>query len=148
MNIRGISREVAKQRVLGMVPVLRWLPSYDKSWLKFDLIAGLTLAAFAIPDNMAYATLAGLPPEYGLYAGIMAPLAYFVFATSRHASVGPSSSEAIMVATFLAAILITSYSKSSYLHLPQSLLECSGSVPDPKFIGRHYEFPGDIAGSG
>jgi MFS superfamily sulfate permease-like transporter len=41
-----------------MVPVLRWLPSYDKSWLKFDLIAGLTLAAFAIPDNMAYATLA------------------------------------------------------------------------------------------
>ena len=108
MNFRGISREVAKQRVLGMVPVLRWLPSYDKSWLKFDLIAGLTLAAFAIPDNMAYATLAGLPPEYGLYAGIMAPLAYFIFATSRHASVGPSSSEAIMVATFLAAIVITS----------------------------------------
>jgi high affinity sulfate transporter 1 len=108
MNIRGISREAAKQRMLGMVPVLRWLPSYDKSWLKFDLIAGLTLAAFAIPDNMAYATLAGLPPEYGLYAGIMAPLAYFIFATSRHASVGPSSSEAIMVATFLAAIVITS----------------------------------------
>jgi len=108
MNIRGISREAAKQRMLSMVPVLRWLPSYDKSWLKFDLIAGLTLAAFAIPDNMAYATLAGLPPEYGLYAGIMAPLAYFIFATSRHASVGPSSSEAIMVATFLAAIVITS----------------------------------------
>jgi SulP family sulfate permease len=108
MNFRGISRETAINRILGMVPVLRWLPSYDKSWLKFDLIAGLTLAAFAIPDNMAYATLAGLPPEYGLYAGIMAPLAYFVFATSRHASVGPSSSEAIMVATFLAAIVITS----------------------------------------
>ncbi|MGB9176913.1 MAG: sulfate permease [Methanoregula sp.] len=107
MNIRGISLETAKHRVLDIVPVLRWLPSYDKSWLKFDLIAGLTLAAFAIPDNMAYATLAGLPPEYGLYAGIMAPLAYFVFATSRHASVGPSSSEAIMVATFLAAIVIT-----------------------------------------
>lgn len=108
MNFRGISRETAKHRILGMVPVLRWLPSYDKSWLKFDIIAGLTLAAFAIPDNMAYATLAGLPPEYGLYAGIMAPLACFIFATSRHASVGPSSSEAIMVATFLAAIVITS----------------------------------------
>jgi SulP family sulfate permease len=108
MNFRGISQETVKHRLLFMVPVLRWLPSYDKSWLKFDLIAGLTLAAFAIPDNMAYATLAGLPPEYGLYAGIMAPLAYFVFATSRHASVGPSSSEAIMVATFLAAIVITS----------------------------------------
>ena len=108
MNFRGISQETVKHRLLCMVPVLRWLPTYDKSWLKFDLIAGLTLAAFAIPDNMAYATLAGLPPEYGLYAGIMAPLAYFVFATSRHASVGPSSSEAIMVATFLAAIVITS----------------------------------------
>jgi len=111
MNIRGISLEMAKSRVLDTVPVLRWLPSYDKRWLKFDIIAGLTLAAFAIPDNMAYATLAGLPPEYGLYAGIMAPLAYFVFATSRHASVGPSSSEAIMVATFLAAMVITSASQ-------------------------------------
>jgi high affinity sulfate transporter 1 len=108
MNIRGITPEVVKQRVLALVPVLSWLPSYDKTWLKFDLIAGLTLAAFAIPDNMAYATLAGLPPEYGLYAGIMAPLAYFIFATSRHASVGPSSSEAIMVATFLAAMVISS----------------------------------------
>lgn len=108
MNIRGITPEMAKQRVLAMVPVLGWLPSYDKTWLKFDLIAGLTLAAFAIPDNMAYATLAGLPAEYGLYAGIMAPLAYFIFATSRHASVGPSSSEAIMVATFLAAMVISS----------------------------------------
>ncbi len=108
MNIRGITPEMAKQRVLALVPVLGWLPSYDRTWLKFDLIAGLTLAAFAIPDNMAYATLAGLPPEYGLYAGIMAPLAYFIFATSRQASVGPSSSQAIMVATFLAAMVISS----------------------------------------
>jgi SulP family sulfate permease len=108
MNLRGITPEVAKQRVIALVPVLGWLPSYDKTWLKFDLLAGLTLAAFAIPDNMAYATLAGLPPEYGLYAGIMAPLAYFFFATSRHASVGPSSSESIMVATFLAAMVISS----------------------------------------
>jgi SulP family sulfate permease len=115
MNIQGISLETAKNRIISIVPVLRWLPSYDKSWLKFDLIAGLTLAAFAIPDNMAYATLAGLPPEYGLYAGIMAPLAYFIFATSRHASVGPSSSEAIMVATFMAALVITSPSQYAAL---------------------------------
>jgi high affinity sulfate transporter 1 len=99
---------MAKHRILDIVPVLRWLPSYDKKWLKFDIIAGLTLAAFAIPDNMAYATLAGLPPEYGLYAGIMAPLAYFVFASSRHAALGPSSSESIMVATFFAAMVIGS----------------------------------------
>ena len=117
MDVRGISLEKAKNRMLSMLPVLRWLPTYDKSWLRFDLIAGLTLAAFAIPDNMAYATLAGLPPEYGLYAGIMAPLAYFIFATSRHASVGPSSSEAIMVATFFAAIAIVITSPEQYYGL-------------------------------
>jgi SulP family sulfate permease len=108
MNIEGISLETAKRRLFNVMPVLQWLPSYDKAWLKFDIIAGLTLAAFAIPDNMAYATLAGLPPEYGLYAGIMAPLAYFFFATSRHAAIGPSSSESIMVATFFAAMVISS----------------------------------------
>jgi len=108
MNSRGISLEAAKHRVVALVPVLHWLPSYDKTWLRFDLVAGLTLAAFAIPNNMAYATLAGLPPEYGLYAGIMAPLAYFIFGTSRQASIGPSSSESIMVATFLAAMVISS----------------------------------------
>ena len=108
MTLRGVSLEMAKHRILDIVPVLRWLPSYDKKWLKFDIIAGLTLAAFAIPDNMAYATLAGLPPEYGLYAGIMAPLAYFFFASSRHAALGPSSSESIMVATFFAAMVIGS----------------------------------------
>ena len=107
MDNSGVSVKEIKQRIFDIIPVLRWLPLYDKRWLKFDIIAGLTLAAFAIPDNMAYATLAGLPPVYGLYTGIMAPLAYFVFASSRHASVGPSSSEAIMVGTFLAAIAIS-----------------------------------------
>lgn len=108
MKIQELSWEGTKRKVLWMAPVLRWLPAYDRAWLKFDLFAGLTLAAVAIPDGIAYATLAGLPPEYGLYAGIMAPLAYFIFGTSKHAFIGPSSSEAIMVATFLAAMVISS----------------------------------------
>ena len=137
MDIREISLEDARHRITDLVPVLRWLPSYDKTWLKFDLIAGLTLAAFAIPDNMAYATLAGLPPEYGLYAGIMAPLAYFVFATSRHASVGPSSSEAIMVATFLAAMVITS---------PGTV--CRARRPDSNPRRRSYRWLHGCSGSG
>lgn len=105
---RTLPFKVTKNQLLNLLPVFKWLPSYERSWLKFDIIAGLTLAAVAIPDNIAYATLAGLPPEYGLYAGIMAPLAYFFFASSRHVSIGPSSSEAIMVATFLAAMVISS----------------------------------------
>ncbi len=108
MNGRIFTGKVTKDQIFSLVPILTWLPAYEKSWLKFDIIAGLTLAGVAIPDNIAFATLAGLPPEYGLYAGIMAPLAYFLFSTSRHVSIGPSSSEAIMVATFLAAMIISS----------------------------------------
>ena len=97
------------------IPILKWLPSYDRRWLKLDLVAGITLAMFAIPDNMAYATLAGLPPEYGLYAGIMAPLGYFLFASSRQAVVGPSSSEALMVGVFLGLLAITSFTQYAAL---------------------------------
>ena len=106
---------VPDSKLTRTVPVLKWLPSYNRKWLKFDLIAGITLAMFAIPDNMAYATLAGLPPEYGLYAGIMAPLGYFIFASSRQASVGPSSSEALMVGLFLGALAISSFSQYAAL---------------------------------
>ncbi len=93
-------------RVIPIVPVVTWLPKYDRSWLRFDLLAGLTLAAFAVPDGMAYASLAGLPPQYGLYAALVAPLVYFLFATSRQAVVGPSSSEAILLASVLAVIAL------------------------------------------
>ena len=106
---------VPDSKLTRAIPILKWLPLYNRRWLKFDLIAGLTLAMFAIPDNMAYATLAGLPPEYGLYAGIMAPLGYFIFASSRQASVGPSSSEALMVGSFLGVLAITSFTQYAAL---------------------------------
>ncbi len=106
---------VHDSKLTHAIPILKWLPSYDRRWLKFDLIAGITLAMFAIPDNMAYATLAGLPPEYGLYAGIMAPLGYFIFASSRQAVVGPSSSEALMVGSFLGLLAISSFTQYAAL---------------------------------
>ena len=93
-------------RIVPYIPVLSWLPKYDRKWLRFDLLAGLTLAAFAIPDGMAYASLAGLPPQYGLYVSIVAPLLYFLFATSRQAVVGASSSEAILLASVLSVIAL------------------------------------------
>ena len=91
-------------RIKPYIPIISWFPKYDRKWLRFDLLAGLTLAAFAIPDGMAYASLAGLPPQYGLYVSIVAPLLYFLFATSRQAVVGASSSEAILLASVLAVI--------------------------------------------
>jgi sulfate permease, SulP family len=108
-------KPLIKNRLARVIPILDWLPKYNRSWLKFDLVAGLTLAMFAIPDNMAYATLAGLPPEYGLYAGMMAPLGYFIFASSRQAVVGPSSSEALMVGSFLGLLAISSFTQYAAL---------------------------------
>ena len=104
MNDEAGSVSKVLSRITPYFPVLSWLPKYDRKWLRFDLIAGATLAAFAIPDGMAYASLAGLPPQYGLYVSIVAPLVYFLFATSRQAVVGASSSEAILLASVLAVI--------------------------------------------
>jgi sulfate permease, SulP family len=109
-------------KISRVIPVIKWIPSYDRRWLKFDLVAGLTLAMFAIPDNMAYATLAGLPPEYGLYAGIMASIGYFIFASSRQAVVGPSSSEALMVGSFLGLLAIGSFTEYAALAALAALL--------------------------
>ncbi|HWQ67378.1 MAG TPA: SulP family inorganic anion transporter [Methanospirillum sp.] len=86
------------------LPILSWYPGYSKLIFKEDLIAGITLTAFAVPELLAYAQLAGLPPVYGLYAGIIAPIVYCLFGTIRQLSIGPSSSEAILTAALLGTI--------------------------------------------
>jgi hypothetical protein len=58
------------------------LPHYPPQWLRFDLVAGVTLAAFAVPVSLAYAVLAGLPPQMGLYCCVLAGLGYAVFGSS------------------------------------------------------------------
>ncbi len=106
MNDDAGSVSKVLSRIIPYIPIISWFPKYDRKWLRFDLLAGLTLAAFAIPDGMAYASLAGLPPQYGLYVSIVAPLLYFLFATSRQAVVGASSSEAILLASVLAVVAL------------------------------------------
>ena len=88
------------------VPAASWIPDYDRSWLTGDLIAAFTVWALMVPEAMAYASLAGMPPETGLYTALVAPLAYAIFGTSRQLNVGPSSTVAVMslaVVTPLAA---------------------------------------------
>lgn len=87
------------QRLLQLIPITGWLPRYKLAWLGPDLIAGLTLAAYAVPVAMAYATLAGLAPQTGLYCYIFSGIAYALFASSRHLSVGPIASISVMVAS-------------------------------------------------
>lgn len=88
-----------KEKFHELLPVSVWLPAYDRNWFKPDAVAGLTMAAISIPMLMAYAELAGLEPQYGLYAGIAAGIAYFFFGTIKHLNIGPSSSQAILTAS-------------------------------------------------
>ncbi len=80
------------------VPIARWAPSYAGGQFRGDLVAGLTVWALLVPEAMAYASLAGMPPQTGLYTALLAPLLYAVFATSRQLNVGPSSTVAVMSA--------------------------------------------------
>ena len=64
----------------GTLAVRRWLPGYQISWLRSDIVAGLTLAAYLLPAGIGDASLAGLPPEAGLYACLFAGLVFWLFA--------------------------------------------------------------------
>ena len=95
-----------KARDLGrFLPVLTWFPQYEKPWFRKDLLAAITIAAFSIPNLMAFAQLAGLPPQYGLYAGIGAGIGYFFFGTIKRMIAGPSASQAILVASVLIVLV-------------------------------------------
>lgn len=87
----------ASGRLSRFVPCLEWLTTYQVAWLRPDLIAGVTLAAYAIPVSLAYAGLAGLPPEYGVYCYLVAGIGYALFGTSRQLAIGPTSAIAMLV---------------------------------------------------
>jgi SulP family sulfate permease len=86
------------------VPILQWLPAYQRGWLRFDLIAGLTILALLIPEGMAYAELAGLPPQTAFYAAPIGLLLYAIFGTSRQLMVAVSAVIATMSAAAVAPL--------------------------------------------
>jgi sulfate permease, SulP family len=86
------------------VPALSWLSSYQREWLRFDMVAGLTTAAVVIPKAMAYAAIAGLPLEVGLYTSLIPLVVYAVMGTSRPLSVTTSSTIAIMAVSVLGEV--------------------------------------------
>jgi len=91
-------------RAATLLPVLNWLPKYQAAWLSRDSIAGVTLAAYAIPVSLAYASLAGLPPQYGIYCYLIGGLGYALFGTSRQLAIGPTSAIAMMVGSTVAGM--------------------------------------------
>ena len=92
--------------VEAAVPGLAVLRTYRRAWLANDLVAGLVLTTLLVPQGMAYAELAGLPPITGLYTTVMALLAYAVFGPSRVLVLGPDSSLGPMIAATLLPLVV------------------------------------------
>jgi SulP family sulfate permease len=89
---------------LSWFPLARWLAEYRVNWLPGDIVAGVTLAAYAIPVSLAYAGLAGLPPEVGVYGYLLGGLGYALFGSSRQLAMGPTSAISLMIAGTVGAM--------------------------------------------
>lgn len=88
-------------------PIVSWIKSYSKKELKSDFAAGLTVGVMLIPQGMAYAMIAGLPPVYGLYAALFPQVVYAFMGTSRQLAVGPVAMDSLIVATGLGALSLS-----------------------------------------
>ena len=84
------------ERIGRYLPIIGWVRSYQRAWLRDDLISGVVVGAIMVPVAMAYAQMAGVPPQAGLYSAIVGMAAYALFATSRHLKITTSSTMSIM----------------------------------------------------
>src|SRR5690606_38997881 len=99
-----VAEECSMNAIARYLPALTWMPRYQKRWFKGDLAAGLTTAVMLIPQAMAYAMLAGLPPAVGLYASIVPVAIYAVMGTSRELAVGPVAMVSLLLAVGVGAL--------------------------------------------
>ncbi|MCD9597512.1 sodium-independent anion transporter, partial [Tenacibaculum maritimum] len=89
-----------------LIPILDWLPNYKKSNFKGDFIAGITVAIVLIPQGIAYALIAGLPPIYGLYCALVPQMTYAIFGSSRQVAIGPVAMDSLIVATGVSTLAL------------------------------------------
>lgn len=108
-----------------IIPILKWLPNYKKKNLYYDFFAGINVGILLIPQGMAYALIAGLPPIYGLYAALIPQIVYAILGTSRQLSVGPVAIDSLIVASGLGIISILS--PEQYILMAISLAFIVGS---------------------
>lgn len=93
-----------KQWMEQALPIVQWLSDYDPPDLRADAVAGLTVGVMLVPQGMAYAVIAGVPPIYGLYAALVPLLVYPLLGTSRHLSWGPTALDMLILAAGLSAV--------------------------------------------
>jgi high affinity sulfate transporter 1 len=91
--------------IIRYLPILHWLPKYQRSWLRADIIAGITVWAVMVPEAMAYSGIAGVPPLVGLYTVPIPLIVYALFGTSRTMVIGPDSATALISAGTVGAVI-------------------------------------------
>jgi sodium-independent sulfate anion transporter 11 len=101
---KGPSKRGTVQYVTDTFPCLKWVPRYNFQWLLGDMVAGLTVGAVIVPKSMAYARLAQLPVQYGLYTSVFGAATYWLFGTSKDIAVGPVAVASIITAQIVADI--------------------------------------------
>lgn len=107
-------------------PFLEWVSNYRSDYFKHDLVAGITVAVLLIPQGMAYALIAGLPPIYGLYAALTPQIVYAFLGTSRQLAVGPVAMDSLLVAAGLSALSIVE--PTQYIQMAILLALLMGSI--------------------
>jgi len=107
-----------------IMPILHWLPNYNKDWLKGDLIAGLSVWALMVPTSLGYATISGVPVQYGLYAAAAGLIGFALFTTSRQVTQGPSSSTAAVLGA--AVLAVASSGSDEAIQLAASIVIVAG----------------------
>jgi sulfate permease, SulP family len=109
-------------RLRSTAPIFEWLPQYQRGWLHLDFLAGLTLAAYAVPVSLAYASLAGLPSQAGLYCYLAGGLAYAIFGTSKQLAIGPTSAISILIGSALGGLAERDAFRQSHLAMAVAVL--------------------------
>ncbi|MEE4274307.1 MAG: SulP family inorganic anion transporter, partial [Thermoleophilia bacterium] len=99
----GVSSATFRRHVHRWLPITSWAGGYQRRWLRSDAVAALTVIGLLVPSSMAYAQIAGVRPEAGLYAALAGLLVYGLFGTSRQLACSPTSTAAIMTAAVVAA---------------------------------------------
>jgi high affinity sulfate transporter 1 len=102
MNVK--SNPVSATGWARCIPALQWLRSYDRTWLRGDVVAGITLAAYLLPAGLGDASLANLPPEAGLYACLFSGLVFWLFCSSRHTVITITSAISLLIGASLGGI--------------------------------------------
>lgn len=105
----------ARPSTSRFIPMSSWLPGCSWSTARGDVVAGIALAGLLIPEGMAYAGIAGVPPQVGLYAAMLGMFVYAIFGTSRQLAVASTSSSAAMLAALVAPIALTDAGRSMVL---------------------------------